>query len=130
MTEDENTGSAKGLESMASVGPTGDAGTSDDANWIGTTDNVRPADIHATGGSGDVPGTIGNATGPLATPSVPDGGQFAAPETVAQTWPPTGPGIGGLPTDTGLETGANTGSSAEVGPEGGANTEPGLEPLA
>ncbi|HEX6820306.1 MAG TPA: hypothetical protein VF120_18155 [Ktedonobacterales bacterium] len=59
------------MEDLAYTRPTADAGTSDDANDIGTTDNVRPADRFAPGGSGDVAGTIGNATGPLATPTPP-----------------------------------------------------------
>lgn len=63
------------MEDMPYTRPTADAGTSDDANFIGATDNVRPADRFATGGSGDVTGTIGNATGPLATPTPPAEGE-------------------------------------------------------
>lgn len=59
------------MEELPYTRPTADAGTSDDANFIGTTDNVRPADRFAPGGSGDGTGTIGNATGPLATPTPP-----------------------------------------------------------
>lgn len=231
MTEenDRNPEAPEGVPNMASVGPTADAGTSDDANWIGTTDNVRPGDVYATGGSGDAPGTIGDAIGPLATPTGTTGGYgsyaqprnddgiganeggltpgpvtggtpigsegYGAPENAGPgRMPPiganlaqtgiggiTGPGgatsssgsegapganadntgspaaqggtitgraagasgtqafqgvgdqtqaqgIEGLP--TGLGPGPNTGSSAEIGPEGGAHAEPGTEPLA
>lgn len=63
------------MEDLPYTQPSADADTSDDANFIGTTDNVRPADRFATGGSGDVTGTIGNATGPLATPAPPAEGE-------------------------------------------------------
>jgi hypothetical protein len=133
---DETTGRVEDVGNVTGVGPTGNAGTSDDANWIGTIDNVRPADRHATGGSGDTPGTIGDATGPLATPSGTSGGYgaYAPPETAPGAGGGTGKGAAVGESDSGMASsgmasrressapGVNANTSGSPAAEGGTTT--------